>query len=297
MKLPRGAVVARPVAARLERGGLYRLRGRLAMVAAYVPVVAYAAALVVPVYYVLVSSFKTNQTIFQAPLAPPASISFGMYEQAQRVGNLTGALANSAILTLGAEIVALVLTVLAAYGIARIPSRISTVAEQIFGLGLLIPTFAILVPTYLLAVFSGMLHTRLFLVLFYPATVLPLSVILLAQFMRTIPHEIEESAMIDGASRLRILWSIILPLSRPGIATVVILNFLAFWNEFIFALILTDDRSRTVQVALSFLKSGRVTEYALLAAGAVITLIPVFFVYGILQRRMQEALVAGSLKG
>jgi multiple sugar transport system permease protein len=267
------------------------------MFATYVPVVAYAAALVVPLYYVLVSSFKTNETIFASPLAPPASISFGTYEQAQRLGNLTGALANSAILTIGAEIVALVLTILAAYGIARIPSRISTVVEQIFGLGLLIPVFAILVPTYLLAVFSGMLHTRLFLVLFYPATVLPLSVILLAQFMRTIPRELEESAMIDGASRLSILWHIILPLSRPGMATVVILNFLAFWNEYIFALILTSESNRTIQVALAFLRGPRVLDYALLAAGTVITLIPVYLVYGILQRRMQEALVAGSVKG
>lgn len=297
MKLSRNAVVSRPVAAQPERGGLRRLRGRLPMVAAYVPVVAYAAALVVPLYYVLVSSFKTNQTIFQSPLAPPAGISFGTYQQAQRLGNLTGGLANSAILTIGAEIVALVVTVLAAYAIARIPSRSSTVVERIFGLGLLIPTFAILVPTYLLAVFSGQLHTRLFLVLFYSAIGLPLSVILLAQFMRTIPRELEESAMIDGASRLRILWHVILPLSRPGMATVLILNFLAFWNEYIFALILTDERTRTIQVALSFLRGPQVLDYALLAAGTVITLIPVYIVYGVLQRRMQEALVAGSVKG
>jgi multiple sugar transport system permease protein len=268
------------------------------MVPAYVPVVAYAAALVVPLYYVLVSSFKTNQTIFQSPLAPPASISFGTYEQAQRLGNLTVALANSAILTIGAEIITLVLAVLAAYGIARIPSRMSIVVEQIFGLGLLIPTFAILVPTYLLAVFSGLLNTRLFfLVLFYPATVLPISVILLAQFMRSIPREVEESAMIDGASRVGILWHIILPLSLPGMAAVVILNFLAFWNEYIFALIITDQNSRTIQVALSFLRGPQALDYALLAAGTVITLIPVYCVYGILQRRMQEALVAGSVKG
>lgn len=297
MKLSRNAVVARLVAGRPKRGGPRRLTGRFAMGVAYLPVLAYAAVLVVPLYYVLVSSFKTNVTVFQSPLALPASLSLGTYEQAQHFANLTGALANSAILIVGAEIVALVLTVLAAYAIARIPSRISTVAEQIFGLGLLIPAFAILVPTYLLAVFSGMLHTRLFLMLFYSATVLPLSVILLAQFMRTIPHEIEESATIDGASRMEILWHIILPLSRPGMATVMILNFLHFWNEFLFALILTDDGSRTVQVALTFLKGGRVVDYALLAAGTVITLIPVFFAYGILQRRMQEALVAGSVKG
>jgi multiple sugar transport system permease protein len=262
-----------------------------------VPVIAYAAALVVPLYYVVISSFKTNQTIFLAPLQPPANFSFDRYGRAEELANLSGAIGNSVIVTVGAEIVTLVLAVLAAYGIARIPSRLSSAIEGIFGVGFLIPVMAVLVPTYLLAVFTGLLHSRLFLVLFYPATVLPLSVILLAQFMRTIPVEIEESATIDGASRLQILGHIILPLSVPGLATVATLNFLAFWNVYFFALILTNEASRTVQVAVPFLKDPRVIDFALLSAGIVITLVPVYVVYSILQRRMQEALLAGALKG
>lgn len=290
-------IPSRFVEARFGLAGKPRLARRLGLAIAYVPVIAYATALVVPLYYVLISSFKTNQTIFLAPLEPPTSLSFGIYARAEELANLSGAILNSVLVTVGAEIVAGVLAVLAAFGIARIPSRLSRAIEGIFGLGFLIPVMAVLVPTYLLAVFTGLLHSRLFLVLFYPATVLPLSVILLAQFMRTIPVEIEESATIDGASRLQILGRIILPLSVPGLATVAILNFLAFWNEYIFALILTNEGSRTVQVALPFLKDPRVIDFALLSAGIVITLVPVYAVYSIMQRRMQEALLAGALKG
>lgn len=102
---------------------------------------------------------------------------------------------------------------------------------------------------------------------------------------------------MDGASRMRILWHIMLPLVAPGISTVGILNFLGIWNEYLFASVLTTEATRTVQVALPFLKDPRGVNFALLAAGVVITLLPVYIVYALLQRRMQEALVAGSVKG
>lgn len=277
--------------------GVTRLRQRLGRLLVYAIVLGYAASLLLPLYGVVVSSFKTNQTIFLAPLALPQSLSLDLYATAQHNADLIGALARSAAITIGAELLTLLLAILAAFGIARIRSRLSNSVELVFGLGFLIPSFAVLVPTYLLAVVSGLLHTLLFLVLFYPATVLPLSVLLIAQFMRAIPREIEESAVIDGASRLRILWHIILPLSMPGIATVAILNFLSFWNEYIFALILTNESSRTVQVALPFLKEPTHADYALLSAGIVMTVVPVFIVYAVLRRRMQEALTAGALKG
>jgi multiple sugar transport system permease protein len=264
---------------------------------AYLLVLVYAAALLVPLYFVIVSSLKTNATIFLEPLSPPTTLSFAKYGEAQSAVDLGGALLNSVTITVGAEIVTLLLALPAAYGIARDRGRLGKIAETIFGLGFLIPTFAVLVPTFLLAAFSDLLYSRVFLILFYPATVLPLSVILLAQFMRTIPRELEESAMIDGATRLQILRHVFVPLVIPGIASVAILNFLAFWNEYIFALILTNDGSRTVQVAVPALRDSRLIDYALLSAGIVIALVPVYIVYTLLQRRMQEAMLVGAIKG
>jgi multiple sugar transport system permease protein len=103
--------------------------------------------------------------------------------------------------------------------------------------------------------------------------------------------------MIDGATRLQILRHIFIPIVIPGIASVAILNFLAFWNEYIFALVLTNDATRTVQVAVPALRDSRLIDYALLSAGIVIALVPVYLVYTVLQRRMQEAMLVGALKG
>jgi multiple sugar transport system permease protein len=154
------------------------------------------------------------------------------------------------------------------------------------------------VPTYLMAVRSHLIDRPLvFLVLFYAAAGLPLSVLLLAQFMRTVPSELEEAATIDGASRMRILWHVIIPMVKPGIVTVAILNFLGVWNEYLFASVIATEDARTVQVALPFLSDFRGTNLGLVAAGIVITLLPVYAVYAVLHRRMQEALVAGAIKG
>lgn len=192
----------------------------------------------------------------------------------------------------------MLLAIPAAYAVARAPGRVGALVERFFALGLLIPAFAALVPTLLLSVYLGMFQTREFFILFQPATALPLSVILLAQFMRAVPAELEESAMIDGASRLRILVSIYVPIVMPGIVTVLILNFLSFWNEYLFALVLIgpDPELRTVQVALPNLASQTATEYAVLLAACLITMVPVYAIYILLQRRLEDALLQGAVK-
>lgn len=265
---------------------------------AYGLVLLYAAAMVLPLYYILISAFKTNQTIFDGPITPPTSFSFEEFRRANELVSMGSALVNSAVVTVGAGIVTLVLAVLAAYSIGTTRSRFTSAAETSFGIGFLIPGLAVLIPVFLLAVKTGLIHTpRLYLLIFYTASALPLSVLILVPFFRSIPHEIEEAATLDGASRMQILRHIMLPLVAPGISTVAILNFLGVWNEYLFAAVLTNETSRTVQVALPFLQDPKGFNLALLAAGIVITLVPVYVVYAILQRRMQEALVAGSVKG
>jgi len=282
----------------IGKPGRPRRRPSAGSVLAYGVVLLYAAAMVLPLYYVLISAFKTNQTIFDAPITPPTSFTFDEFKRADENVDMTSALLNSAVVTIGTGIVALVLAVLAAYGIARMRSRFTSAAETSFGLAFLIPGLAVLIPVYLLAVKTQLIHTpRLYLVLFYTATVLPLSVLILVPFFRSIPREIEESAVMDGAGRMAVLWYIMLPLIAPGVSTVAILNFLGVWNEYLFASVLTTEASRTVQVALPFLKDPRGANFALLSAGVVITLLPVYVAYVILQRRMQDALVAGSVKG
>ena len=191
------------------------------------------------------------------------------------------------------------LAIPAAFGIARSKSRIAGLLEMGFGVAFLIPPFALLVPTFLLAASTGLFQTRLFIVLFYPAMALPLAVIILVRFMRAIPPEIEEGAVMDGASRFAIMWRIYAPLAMPGIATVAILNFLAFWNEYIFALIILgpDIETRTIQMAVPTLRGSRTIDFGLLGAGTIISLVVVYLVYVVMQKRMHLALTAGAVKG
>jgi len=258
----------------------------------------YAILLVIPIYFLVVSSFKNNSEIFNNPFGFPTSLTLGNFVAAWERAELGTGLMNSVLITVVAEILTLILAIPAAYAIARARGKAGIIVERFFALGLLIPGFAALVPTVILAIAIGLFHTREFLYLFFPASVLPLSVILLAQFMRSVPVELEESAMMDGANRLRVLISIYTPIVAPGIATVAILNFLSFWNEYLFVLILggPDPEVRTAQVALPTLISLTETQYGVLLAGALITMIPVYIVYIVLNRRLEDALLQGAVK-
>lgn len=259
----------------------------------------YGALLAIPIYFLLITSFKDNNEIFSAPASLPKSFDVSNFAKALAYADLGKALINSTIITVGAEVLTIVLALPAAYGLARATGRLAVIVEKVFAAGFLIPAFAALVPTVILAIKVGLFYNPLFLVLFFPATQLPLSVLLLTQFMRAIPKELEESAMIDGASRWNVLWQIYTPMIVPGIVTVALLNFLTFWNEYLFSLAIlgTDASIRTVQVAVPALVGTQLTNSGVLAAACVISLLPVFAVYILTQRRMETALVAGSLKG
>lgn len=267
----------------------------------YATVLSYAFAIMLPFYFLLVSSFKTTHEVFAAPLGLAKSLSEGLqnFRMAEEQGELIKALLNSVLITTGAEVVTLALAIPAAFGIARSRSRVAGALEVGFGVAFLIPPFALLVPTFLLAATTGLFQTRSFLILFYPATALPLAVIILVRFMRAIPAELEESAVMDGASRWAILWRVYAPLAMPGIATVALLNFLTFWNEYIFGLIILgpDLDTRTIQMAVPTLQGSRMIDFGLLGAGTLISLVPVYLVYILMQKRMHTALTAGAVKG
>ncbi|OON82865.1 carbohydrate ABC transporter permease [Streptomyces tsukubensis] len=265
---------------------------------AHILVWAYALLLVIPLYYLVASSFKTNDQIFAHPFSPPTSLSFGNFSEAFSSADLGMAVVNSGLVTVLSLALTLVLALPAAFALARSTGRAAKVVEGIFSLGFLIPTFAALFPTFLLAAATGLFHTRAFMVLFLPATAMPLSVVILVQFMRTIPKEMEEAARMDGASTFTVLRHVYTPMCLPGIATILLMNFLTFWNEYLYSLVIIgpDPSQRTVQVALPTLKSLTGTDYGVLTAGTVLTLVPVWVVYTVLQKRMQQALVSGAVK-
>lgn len=267
---------------------------------AYAGVVIYALLLVLPLYWLFVSSFKPRIEILAEPFLPTFSVGLQNITNVWVKLDMGTALVNSIYTTSAALVLTLLLAVPASYALARSTGLVATLLERLYALGFLIPGFAALIPTLLLAIWIGLFHDREFLIVYLPASAQPLAVILLTQFMRTVPRELEESARIDGAGMLRILWSIYIPLIRPGIATVAILNFIGFWNEYIYALVIVGPNAerRTLQVALPTLQGNQgITDYALVCAGTLISVLPVFIVYIILNRRMEEALVQGAVKG
>ncbi|MGX1674668.1 carbohydrate ABC transporter permease [Streptomyces sp. NPDC055400] len=265
---------------------------------AHILVWLYAVLLVIPLYYFVASAFKTNEEIFASPFALPSSFGLGNFSTAFHSADLGLAVVNSGLVTVFSLVLTLALAIPAAFALARSTGRLASVVESVFSLGFLIPTFAALFPTFLLAAATGLFHTRTFMILFLPATAMPLSVVILVQFMRTVPREMEEAARMDGASTFAVLRHVYTPMCLPGIATVLLLNFLTFWNEYLYSLVIIgpDPAQRTVQVALPTLKSITGTDYGVLTAGTVLTLVPVWIVYTVLQKRMQQALVSGAVK-
>ena len=295
------ATASAPVVARSRR----RRRNRPGtitggLLTGYVLIGLYSLTLVLPLYWLLISSFKDRFEVFENPLIPSFSQGFGNYAQVWKLLDAGPALLNSVYITVLALALTIAVAIPASYGLARAKGRIATVVERIYALGFLIPGFASLVPTLLLAIHIHMYHTREFMILYLSASAQPLSVILLTQFMRTVPPELEEAALIDGAGRFRILRSVYMPLVMPGIATIGILQFISYWNEYLYTLTITGVATdvRTIQVALPTLISHQGnTNYAWVCAGTILSIAPVFLMYVVLNRRMEDALVAGALKG
>lgn len=276
-----------------------KLRNSFGTVVASVLVWFYAAILIVPLSYLVLSSVKSNLDIFSHPFGLPTTWHWSNYSDAWQIAHLDQALLNSVLVTVVAVIVTLGLAVPAAYALAMTLNKASERIQSTFALGFLIPPFAALIPTVLVAIELGLFQTRLFLVVFLPAGALPLSVLLLTAFMRTIPRELAEAAEMDGAGRWRTLYRVYLPLTMPGIVTVIILQALGFWNEFFYSLVITGTSvmNRTIQVALPTSLINDNTKFGLLAAGTVISLIPVYVAYSLAQKRMYEALTEGAIKG
>jgi multiple sugar transport system permease protein len=267
------------------------------IVAGYLLSFMYVVVVVLPLYYVLVSAFKNNLEIFGAPLSLPNAFSLTNFLKAEEVAVMSRAMAISFGVTVGSEMLTLVLAFPAAYAIARIRIGLAAWTELIFSLGFLIPPLAMLVPVYLTTARLGLLYNPLALVLFYPATKLSVSILLLASYLRSVPIELEESAQIDGASRLQMILHIFFPLARPGVITVLVLNFIDFWNEYLFALVLLSSKNRTLQIALTILKNERAVDYGMITAGVLMAVIPVYLVFVFFQEQITRGVYAGALKG
>ncbi|MEQ8675250.1 MAG: carbohydrate ABC transporter permease [Aggregatilineales bacterium] len=257
----------------------------------------YALTIIVPISFIVLSAFKDHSDILANPLSLPTNLSIDNFFEAQERANLLTAMLNTASVIIGAEVFNLVFCYVAAYGIARIKLAESRLVEAVFSAGFLIPAFAIILPVFLLAANLGVLYEPGYLIAFYAVSRFPLTIVILASAMRQIPQDFEDSAVIDGANRLQVIQHVFLPLTRSAVATVIILNFLYVWNEYLFALILLPGDFKTIQLAVPLLRAERSVDYGLISAGIVISLIPIYIIFIIFQESIVKGLTSGGLKG
>ncbi|REB10102.1 carbohydrate ABC transporter permease [Sporosarcina sp. BI001-red] len=255
---------------------------------------------VYPFVWNLLASFKTNKEIMTSPWGIPAIPQFANFTRAFKESNMGGFIINSFLVTGLSMLLLLILVIPTAYALSRFDFKGRKVLHNFYMAGLFIQPVYIMIPLFLMMNNLHLLDNRFWLSLVYAAGALPFSIYLLTGFMRSIPKEFEESAFIDGSGYFRTLISIIVPLAKPGILTVIIFNFFTFWNEYALALVLiSSDAKKTIPVGLANLMEVQrfATDWAALFAGLVLVLLPTITLYALTQKKLTEGMSMGGLKG
>jgi raffinose/stachyose/melibiose transport system permease protein len=247
--------------------------------------------------YILINQSLRRSNDAAEPYALPTQVTFANYGDAWTQGFLGNALVNSGLVTVIATLLLVVLGSMAAYPLARVTRLWSRVAFATFMIGLLLPFQLALIPLYVTMRDLGLLGTVWSLVLFYVGLQMPFTVFLYTSFVRALPAEYEEAASIDGASVSQSFWSVVFPLLRPVTGTVVILDVIFIWNDFLTPLLyLSGSGQMTVPVTLYSFVGQYVSQWNLVFAGLVISIAPILLVYFLLQRTVIQGFASG-LKG
>ncbi len=256
----------------------------------------FALSTLFPFYWVLVSSLKDKHQIYANPFGLPANWHWGNYADIWQTAHLSRYFWNSLFISACAVAIMLLIGAMAAYVLAR--REKSDWLYAYFTLGIMIPVHAILIPSFVLLKQLHLLNSHFGLILIYVVSNLSLCVFILHGFLRGIPRELEEAAAIDGYGRVRTFVSIVLPLAKPGLATVGTLGFLNCWNEYLFAYVLIgSEPSKTLTQGVMALTGQYSTDYALVCAGLVVSMLPLWLVYMLFQEQIVKGMTAGAVKG
>jgi len=253
---------------------------------------------VAPILWLAMSSLKTNKEILDSALSLPSSPSLAGYFEAITRGNYPLYFMNSLITAGGAVALSLTIFGLAAYVLARFSFPGRTVIYSILVSSLLISLIPMIQPISYVVRSLGLYDTHLALILVFTAKGLPITLFVLHSYFRSLPPEIEEAAVIDGANLWRLYWSVAVPMARPAFASAAVLVFLDSWNDFLFPLILTQSQgNRVLALGTQFFIQAFAYDYPTLLSAVVLTIIPSVVVYVLLQGQIQKSLAAGAVKG
>ncbi|GAA0137399.1 carbohydrate ABC transporter permease [Paenibacillus sp. YSY-4.3] len=254
---------------------------------------------VYPLLWLLLYSFKTNEEILSGSFfALPGSPQWINYSSALAGGRYFRYLWNSFFVTSITMVSVIMLSSLAAFAISRFRWKYGQAVMLVFLVGMMIPMQATLLPLMLIFKNMHILNTHLSIIFPYIAFSTPISVFILNGFMKTVPHEIEESAIMDGASVFRVYLNILLPISVPPIMTVCILTFINIWNEYILAATFISAESlKTLPFGVNSFVSQYSVNYGAIGAFLVLGALPVIVIYFLLADKITQGMVAGAVKG
>jgi raffinose/stachyose/melibiose transport system permease protein len=252
---------------------------------------------VLPLLFMAATAFRTQADWDESRIGLPTTFSFAAFARAWNDANIGTYFRNSVIVTSSTVALTVVCATLAGYGFSKLRWRLRG-ATYLFVLAwIAIPPLLLMVPIYVEMVQLGLLDTYGAVIFLYTALNLPFNVYLMTAFFRSVPDELIEAARVDGAGIHRIFFRILVPLSKPALATLVIFNILWAWNEFLFALLmLQSDSVKTLTVGVLQLQGRFTTDYPALMAGLLITSLPVIVAYLVFQRHLVRGIVAGAVK-
>ena len=284
---------------------------KLYKVLIYVVLILLAIIIIVPVAWAFMASIKQNVEFYANPWALPKGIYLQNFADAWQKAKMGSYMFNSVIVTVIAIALLLVIALPAAYVLARYKFKGSVILNLMFMAGLFINVNYIVVPIFLMLNNGDKVARNLFgqpillnnlfiLALVYAAMALPFTIYLLGGYFKSLPREFEEAASVDGASYFRTMVQVIMPMAKPSIVTVILFNFLSFWNEYIISMtLLTKPGLRTLPVGLMNLMAAQksAVEYGQMYAGLVIVMLPTLILYMLVQKKLTQGMTMGGLKG
>ncbi|MBF8184672.1 carbohydrate ABC transporter permease [Nonomuraea sp. K274] len=249
----------------------------------------------VPIYWIVITSFKAQSNYYlENPLAPPSEPTLANYQLVIE-SDFVRYFFNSLIVTVGAVVPAVAIAFMAAYAIVRGgDGRFLRWTNSMFLMGLAIPLQATIIPVYLIIIRLNLYDSLLGMILPSIAFAIPLSVLILSNFIRDVPKELFESMRLDGATEWGTLWKLALPLTRPAVVTVTVYNALQIWNGFLLPLVLTQSPERqTLPLALANFQGQYTVNVPAVLASVVLTTVPILVLYVVGRRQLLAGLTAG----
>lgn len=269
---------------------------RLETAAKYLFLILMSVTALYPFIWVVLSSLKDNNEIYGNSFGLPHIVQWGNYLEAWKGANVGQSFLNSFFVCMVTVLFLSLISSMGSYVLTRLIN--SRLLSTYFLLGLMIPIHALLIPSVLIFKGIHLQDSLINLIILYTAVNISFSMFIMNGFLKGIPKELDEAATIDGSGKGRLFFQILLPIAKPGIATVATLTFLNSWNDLLLGLVMISTPSkRTLSIAISVLKGAYMTRYGLLCAGFVISIAPVVIMYLLFQKQVIAGMTAGAVKG